>query len=48
MWGRKHHSLVNNRTCSRQPGRSPMLTFFGLEHMVDAAQRLGWGGVGSG
>ena len=25
-----------------------MMTFFGLEHMVDAAQLLGWGGVGWG
>ena len=25
-----------------------MMTFFGLAHMVDATQLLGWGGVGSG
>ena len=23
-----------------------MMTFFGLAHMVDATQLLGWGGVG--
>ena len=36
------------KTCSRQPGRSPMMTFFRLAHMVDATQLLGWGGVGWG
>ena len=47
--------MTNNRqemrgwyTCTRQPGRSPMMTFFGLAHMVDATQLLGWGGVGWG
>ena len=25
-----------------------MMTFFGLAHMVDATQLLGWGGVGWG
>ena len=36
------------KRCTRQPGRSPMMTFFGLAHMVDATQLLGWGGVGWG
>ena len=39
--GKPHQ--VDGQTSSRQPGRSPMMTFFGLAHMVDG---VGWGGVG--